>query len=113
MKVTWKTVVLIVAILLFGVTSWLTRYEIVSVPAGGSGQCGHRVPPWSLDRRDRLALRSLRTESPDHGTRHGDAMKRLLQSFTTITTHTTGNVSQHHAVIRVYDDAGMISRTPK
>jgi len=35
-------------------------------------------------------------------------MKRLLQSFTTITTHTTGNVSQHDAVIRVYDEAGNV-----
>ena len=49
MKVTWKTVVLIVAILLFGVTSWLTRYEMVSVPAGGQANMGtaYRLDRWT------------------------------------------------------------------
>ena len=49
MKETWKIIVLIVAILLFGVTSWLTRYEIVSVPAGGQGNAGtaYRLDRWT------------------------------------------------------------------
>ena len=37
---TWKTVVLIVAGLLFGVISWLGRYEMVALPAGGQGNAG-------------------------------------------------------------------------
>ncbi len=46
---TWQAVVLIVAILLFGVISWLGRYEVVGVAPGGQGINGmaYRLDRWT------------------------------------------------------------------
>ncbi len=48
-KVTWKIVALIITILFLGVISWLGRYEIIGVAAGGQGNQGsaYRLDRWT------------------------------------------------------------------